>query len=105
MPTRIVPFFFIYSPAILLQVDSNLTIAWACVTGVIGTLLLAISIEGYLYMELPFALRTLFFVAALSLIQPGLLTDCVGFGLGILGLWIVLHLKKKDVGKALFAGD
>lgn len=101
----IVPFFFIYSPAILLQVDSNLTIAWACVTGVIGTLLLAISIEGYLYMELPFALRTLFFVAALSLIQPGLLTDCIGFGLGILGLWIVLHLKKKVTEKALFAGD
>jgi TRAP-type uncharacterized transport system fused permease subunit len=92
----IVPFFFIYSPAILLQADSNLLIAWACVTGLIGTALLAVAIEGYLYLHLPTLLRVLFFIAALTLIEPGLITDCVGFVLGALSLGVVFYLRKKN---------
>ena len=101
----IVPFFFIYSPAMLLQADSNLIIAWACATGLIGTLLLAISIEGYLYLQLPIVLRVLFFVAALTLIEPGLKTDCIGFGLSALGLGGVYLLRKKNGTKTPIAGN
>ncbi len=97
----IVPFFFIYSPAMLLQADSNLMIAWACVTGVVGTLLLAIAIEGYLFISLPAILRAMFFVSALTLIEPGLVTDCIGFVLGVLGWWCVLYLKKKTPENAV----
>jgi TRAP-type uncharacterized transport system fused permease subunit len=92
----IVPFFFIYSPAMLLQVDSNLLIAWTCVTGLIGTALLAVGIEGYLYLRLPAFLRIVFFIAALTLIEPGLTTDSIGFVLGVCGLGLVFYLRKKN---------
>lgn len=91
----IVPFFFVYSPAMLLQIDSNLMIFWSFATGVIGTLLLAIAVEGYLYISIPPALRGVFFAAALTLIEPGLLTDSIGFVLALLGFWCVLYMKKK----------
>jgi TRAP-type uncharacterized transport system fused permease subunit len=95
----IVPFFFIYSPAMLLQTDSGLTVAWAAVTGLLGTALLAVAIEGYFYLHLPVLLRVMFFVAALTLIDPGLLTDLIGFGLSVLGIVWVHWLRKKSAGK------
>ncbi|MDR1875216.1 MAG: TRAP transporter permease [Synergistaceae bacterium] len=90
----IVPFFFIYSPAMLLEADSNLIIAWAFVSAFIGTALLAVAIEGYLYLQLPVLLRMVFFIAALTLIEPGLTTDCVGFALSAAGLGFVFHLRR-----------
>jgi len=91
----IVPFFFIYSPAMVLVADSNLVIFWSFVTATVGTLLLAIAIEGYLYLPISPLLRGVFFAAALTLIAPGLATDAIGFALGLLGFWYVLHVKKK----------
>ena len=91
----IVPFFFIYSPAMLLIADSNLAIAWGAITGLIGALLLAIAVEGYLYRPISVFLRVLFFVAALTLIHPGLWTDAIGFALGLGGLAYVYLGQKK----------
>jgi TRAP transporter 4TM/12TM fusion protein len=95
----IVPFFFIYSPAILLQADSNLLIAWSCVTGLLGTALLAVAIEGYLYLRLPVLPRILFFIAALTLIEPGLMTDLIGFVLSAFGMASVFYLRKRNAGE------
>jgi len=97
----IVPFFFIYSPAMLLVADSNMLILWSFVTGIVGTLLLAIAVEGYLYIPINWILRGAFFVSALTLIYPGLETDLIGFVLGALGLWYVLYLKKKTPAGAI----
>ena len=94
----IIPYFFIYSPAMLLQAESNLIIAWAAVTGLLGTALLAVAVEGYLYVDIPWLLRLLFLAAALTMIDPGLLTDCIGFALGAVGLGCALYLKK-NAGK------
>ncbi|MDR1731289.1 MAG: TRAP transporter permease [Synergistaceae bacterium] len=94
----IVPFFFIYSPAILLEADSATTIVWAAATGLLGTALLSISVEGYLKRPLAIPLRILFFMAALALIHPGLMTDCVGFTLGALGAGYVFYTEGKNGG-------
>ena len=92
----IIPFFYVYSPAMLLIADSNLTIVWATITGLIGTFLLAISAEGYLKVDLPMWIRGTFFAAALSLIAPGSLSDILGVGLVTIGFaYIFLVLKKK----------
>jgi TRAP-type uncharacterized transport system fused permease subunit len=92
----IVPFFFIYSPAMLLVADSNLVIFWSFITGIAGTLLLAIAVEGYLYIPINWILRGAFFIAALTLIYPGLVTDIIGFILGVLGFGCVIYMKKKS---------
>jgi TRAP-type uncharacterized transport system fused permease subunit len=57
-----------------------------------------VAIEGYLYLQLPALLRISFFVAALTLIAPGLVTDCIGFILSALNLCLVFCLRKKNAG-------
>ena len=97
----IVPFFFIYAPALLLQADSSLVIAWAAVSGLIGTALLAIAAEGYLRIPLPWYIRALFFLSAVTLIMPGLPSDIAGIGGGLLAFICVEHLKRKEGRRAI----
>jgi TRAP-type uncharacterized transport system fused permease subunit len=73
----IVPFFFVYSPALLF--DGPWTeIARAVTTGTIGVTALAAALEGYLWRRASWGERALFLVAALLLVDPGLTTDVVG---------------------------
>jgi TRAP-type uncharacterized transport system fused permease subunit len=51
------------------------------VTGLLGTLSLAASVQGWLLTRLPNVQRGVLFIAALALIVPGTVTDLVGFGL------------------------
>jgi len=91
----IVPFFFIYSPAMLLIADSFTQIIWATVTGLAGTALLAVGVEGYLTIKLPIWLRPVFIAAALLLITPGITTDIIGVVLALAG-WLAIQLLKRN---------
>ena len=92
----IVPFFFIFSPVMLLIAASPLQIAGALVTGLIGTCMLAVAIEGFIWTRLPIWLRISFFVAAVTLMDPGLLTDAIGLGLGAISLFVAYTLGKRQ---------
>ncbi len=76
----IVPFFFVYYPALLFQGPWT-GIALAAVTGGIGVVALAAGLEGYLLRSASWLERGLFVAAALLLIDPGVVTDLVGLGL------------------------
>lgn len=91
----IVPFFFVYSPAMLLIADSATQIVFSAVTGLAGTFLLAVGVEGYLTIKLPIWLRPVFLAAALLLITPGITTDLLGLGLTAVG-WIVIQVLKRN---------
>ena len=73
----VVPFFFIYYPALLFQ-GSWADIAQAAVTGMVGVIALAAGLEGYFLRTATWLERGLFLAAALCLIDPRLLTDAVG---------------------------
>jgi len=90
----IVPYFFIYSPAMLLIDATALQIVWAAVSGLIGTYFLSIAAEGFLMIDLPVWLRPVFFVAAIALIAPGITTDLIGAGLAAVGFVYVLIVKR-----------
>jgi TRAP transporter 4TM/12TM fusion protein len=75
----VVPFFFVYYPALLFQGPWS-EIAQAFVTGSIGVIALAAGLEGYLVRPATPVERGLFIVAALMLIHPGLVTDAIGLG-------------------------
>ncbi len=96
----IVPFFFIYSPAMLLIADSTSQIIFAAITGLAGTALLAVGVEGYLTIKLPIWLRPVFLAAAFLLIAPGLTTDLIGLGLAAFG-WVCVMLLKRSVKPAI----
>jgi TRAP transporter 4TM/12TM fusion protein len=83
----IVPFFFVYSPALLFA-GSWTEILRAVVTGTIGVIALAAALEGQLIRPATWLERGLFMAAALMLIDPGFTTDVIGLGVLLFGLAI-----------------
>jgi TRAP transporter 4TM/12TM fusion protein len=75
----IVPFFFVYNPALLFS-GEWIEILRAVVTGSIGVVALAASMEGYFLRRATWFERALFLAAALLLIDPNAVTDVIGIG-------------------------
>jgi TRAP transporter 4TM/12TM fusion protein len=73
----IVPFMFVYEPALLMIGDWT-TIAAATATPAAGALLLAAGLHGYLIRSASLWERAFLVAAAFCLIKPGLLTDLAG---------------------------
>ncbi|MBI4332963.1 MAG: TRAP transporter fused permease subunit [Chloroflexi bacterium] len=90
----IMPFFFVYSPAIILR--GNLAeIAMAVPSSLLGCLGLAAGLEGYLFRKIGPVARGLLFAGGVLLIFPGLITDLIGLALvGGLGLF---HWRRSRV--------
>ena len=90
----VVPFFFIYYPALLFQGPWS-GIAQALITGSIGVVALAAGLEGYLLRSATWLERGLLLAAALLLIDPRLVTDLLG--LLLLGLALAAQkLRRPD---------
>ncbi|MCW3489040.1 TRAP transporter permease [Dethiobacter alkaliphilus] len=87
----LIPFMFIYDPALILEGDP-LFITVALVTAVVGIIAFSASIQGFFLDNLNILERLLFAAGALSLIYPGLLTD--GVGVAILGVIFGFHWIK-----------
>lgn len=99
----IVPFFFVYSPALLL--DGPWTeIVRAVATGSIGVVALAAGLEGQFLRPATWLERGLFLAAAVLLIDPGLATDLIGLGLLLLGL-VLQRLRRAEVPVPAGAGS
>jgi TRAP transporter 4TM/12TM fusion protein len=81
----IVPFFFVYNPALLFS-GSWIEITRAVATGTIGVIALAAGLEGYFIRVARPWERAVFVAAALCLIDPGVVTDLLGLGLLLGGL-------------------
>ena len=95
----IVPFFFIYNPALLF--DGPWTeILRALVTGSIGVIALAAAMEAYFLRPASWFERVLFLAAAFLLIDPGLTTDIIGLGVLALGLLIQWLQNGRDARAA-----
>jgi len=90
----IVPFFFVYSPALLFEGPWT-GIAQAVATGTIGVVALAAGLEGYFIRPATWFERGFFIGAALMLIYPGVLTD--GGGLILLGVGLGLQKLRPPV--------
>jgi TRAP transporter 4TM/12TM fusion protein len=81
----LVPFFFVYYPALLFQ-GTWAEILLALVTGSVGVIALAAGLEGYFLRPATWLERGLFMAAALLLIDPALVTDVAGLVLLAIGL-------------------
>jgi len=79
-PAYIVPFMFIYEPALLTIGDWS-TVLQATVSAIIGVILLAAGLFGYLLRPVNGWQRVVLIAAALLLIKPGWITDLIGLGL------------------------
>ena len=93
----IVPYMFVYGPALLLKGDL-VSVLWAVITSLIGITTLAAAMERWLMGQPASWIQTgLLFASALLLIKPGLTTDLIGLGLlgVVIILWTVNRGKRK----------
>lgn len=75
----IIPFVFLFSPAILM-VGETMTVIVAIITAVIGIFCLTATVEGYMLRYWNVPSRILMGVAAICLMIPGSVTDLAGAG-------------------------
>jgi TRAP-type uncharacterized transport system fused permease subunit len=76
----IVPMIFAYSPALLL-IGSPLEIIRAIISGLMGMILIAIGLEGYLFCRLGWFERILSFGGGIGLMAPFWLSKGIGMAL------------------------
>ncbi len=76
----IVPYFFVYNPALLFS-GPWAGIAQAVVTGTVGVVALAAALEGHVIRPATWLERGLLLTSAFCLIDPGLATDLAGLAL------------------------
>lgn len=89
-----VPFVFVYNPAILLE-GAAMEIVLGAAMLLVGTFFLATVVSGYFSVELSVAERVLLFVAAICLISPEIITSVIGVVLGAaLLVWNTARKKK-----------
>jgi TRAP-type uncharacterized transport system fused permease subunit len=89
----IVPFIFMYAPALLLR-GSLGEILLAVVTSIVGVVALASGLEGWLVQRTSWLQRVLLIAGGIILIMPGWLTDVIGIStLGAVALWHWLSLR------------
>jgi TRAP transporter 4TM/12TM fusion protein len=81
-PAYIVPFMFIYEPALLTIGDWRTTL-FATLSAFVGVVLLSAGLFGYLLRPASMWQRTLLVAAAVLLIKPGWITDLTGLGLAL----------------------
>ncbi|HHW84131.1 MAG TPA: TRAP transporter permease, partial [Actinomycetales bacterium] len=82
----IIPFMFVYNPALLLQGTTPLEAARVILSGILGVLLLAIAVEGHFMTKVPVILRLVIAGGALMLMSPDALTDAIGIVLAVGGV-------------------
>ena len=89
----IVPFFFVYQPALLLMDAGLLEIITTVVTAVIGVASLSVGLQRYLVSPVPWWQSILFAVAGLMLISPSYLHSLTGIILlpGAIGVYWFTH--------------
>lgn len=78
----ILPFTFIYQPA-LLMMGGWVEIVLAAITATIGVTLLAAGMQGWLMSKIDFLTRILLMAAGIMLIWPGLITDGIGLAVAV----------------------
>ncbi len=92
----LVPFVFVYNPAILLQ-GTVPEIALGAAQLLVGTYFLALSVAGFFKRELQWWLRLVFFVVALGFIHPNMVTSLIALTVGVLlVVWITLSSRKNQ---------
>lgn len=89
--TFIVPYIFIYNPA-LLGMGSAPFVVWSFITAVLGTVAIAMGLEGYLLTSISKWRRPFYLAAGILCLIPETMTDTIG--LVLVSLLIGVHYRK-----------
>ncbi|GBF12340.1 TRAP transporter permease [Tepidibacillus sp. HK-1] len=100
----IIPFMFAYNPVILMQTLDGSPVSFdkvilAAITGLFGVFSLAVAVLNYYRSPLNWLERILFFLAAIFMIKPGIITDAIGIGLLVISLFIQIKKQKEVINR------
>ncbi|MDR0723252.1 MAG: TRAP transporter permease [Treponema sp.] len=90
----IIPYIFVYNPSMLFIDTTVQQVVLMVLTSCIGMFGLAVGLEGYLLRHIHIIERLIAIAGGLLLINPGLLTDFIGFGL-IMVVVVLQILQRK----------
>ena len=92
----LVPFVFVYNPAILLQ-GPVLEIGWGGAQVLAATFFLAITVAGFFKRDMSWWERAVTFAAAILLMTPEVITSIIGIvlGVGVLLIDVIMGKSKK----------
>jgi len=90
----IIPFMFIYRPALILE-GSFLMIITSFLATSLGVYALCAATQGYLLGKLILIKRVILFIAALLLIVPGFITDAIGLFLVLIIFFPQMYQRSK----------
>ncbi|WP_071394256.1 TRAP transporter permease [Bacillus tuaregi] len=75
----LIPFLFVYSPALLMQdVSGPLEVISVTLTAIVGIMGLSAALERYFLTDMKWYIAVLCFIGAITLVIPGMLTDIIG---------------------------
>ncbi|MCS0671265.1 TRAP transporter fused permease subunit [Cytobacillus firmus] len=97
--TFLVPFFFVYQPALIGRGDP-LEIVTSVISALIGVFILASALEGYLVgigRLQNYFVRLLVLIAGLCMLIPGMMTDIIGLTIALLILFSHKFIKPINV--------
>lgn len=102
----IVPFMFIFSPALLLEGSLN-TLLPAIVSAFTGILCLSIGLQGWFLSKVSRVQRILLIVSGLTLIKQGLVTDFIGYSIFLIiaVLQFIYSKKKQTAAQTTFRNE
>ena len=102
----IVPFMFVYEPA-LLMIGEWPWIIWRLIVSCVGIALLAGGLHGYFLRWMPNWQRAVATIAAFSLVVPHMIADIVGIGLaaGLIALQYYTQPEAKPASVGAAAAD
>ncbi len=85
IPGFILPFMFVYSPALIMQASWP-QVLFSVTTAVVGVVFLSASLTGYFFTHCNLLERLLLLASALVLIMPGWVTDLAGLAIALIAL-------------------
>ncbi len=97
----IVPFIFVYQPALLMQ-GAPLEVMMAAATSVIGVIALAAGLEGWLMVRAAMWQRLMLVGGGLLMVVPGIATD--GGGILLIGTVAALHWRAARASRTVAIG-
>ncbi len=94
----LVPYVFVYNPAMLLIDVTPMGIILMIITSLIGIIGVASGVSGFFITEQSFIERIIFFAGGLLMVIPGTYTDAIGIAVLLVGF--IIQRKKVAVEKA-----
>ena len=102
----VVPYIFAFSPEMLFEFPSNLTVigiaisvVQICVTSLMGIFGIAAALNGFLFRPMNIIFRAAMLVGGLCMMIPGTVTDLIGLVL-VAGAYVMLRASSKKMAQA-----